>query len=150
VPEFNEMNNVIVWPPRVLLPIVLRDYRTWDAYYEENDRWQDAYGPLDSGQTYLAYPNDANDYYLLDLSAPVTVSVSVEDFAPTSSYGDLLLYGPASGDDCGNLKAQFGKPGHSSMSVGPHLLGAGKYFVRVYTVSGHYSETQLYRLTVTY
>jgi uncharacterized repeat protein (TIGR01451 family) len=150
VPEFNEMNNVAVWPPRVLLPIVLRNYRTWDTYYEENDNCPTAYGPLAPGQTYLAYPDDTNDYYFLELSAPVTVSVSVEDFAPTSSYGDLLLYGPASGDDCGNLKAQFGKPGHSSMSIGPPPLSAGKYYVRVYTVRGHYSTNQLYRLTVTY
>jgi hypothetical protein len=118
--------------------------------YEENDHWQDAYGPLDSGHTYEAYPDDTEDYYYFELSAPATVSASVEDFAPISSNGDLLLYGPASGDGRGVLQGQFGKPGHSSMSIGPCPLGPGKYYIRVYTVSGHYSTTELYSLTVTY
>ena len=131
------------------LPAVLRNYHTWDAYYEENDHWLDAYGPLVSGATYLAYPDDIEDYYYFVLSESVTVTISVTDFAPTSTDGDLLLYGPAVGNERGNLIKQYGKKGHSSMSLGPHSLGPGKYYVRVYTAQG-YSTTQLYRLTVTY
>jgi len=111
----------------VYLPLVLRDYRTWDTYYEENDHWLDAYGPLVSGRTYLAYPNDEEDYYYyFVLPAPATVNVSVTDFAPTSSNGTVALYGPAVGSERGNLIDYYGPPGDSSMSLGPHLLGLGE------------------------
>jgi hypothetical protein len=133
----------------VYLPLVVRNYRTWDAYYEENDDWLAAYGPLVSGQAYLAYPNDTEDYYYFELSAPATVNVSVTGFAPTSTNGTVVLYGPAVGDERGPQIDYYGPDGHSSMSLGPHSLGAGKYYVRVYTANGH-STTQLYSLTVTY
>ena len=133
----------------VYLPLVLRNYRTWDAYYEENDHWLDAYGPLVSGKAYLAYPDDVEDYYYFVLSAPATVNVSVTDFAPTSSNGTVMLYGPAVGDERGPRIDYYGPLDQSSMSLGPHSLGSGKYYVRVNTAQG-YSTTQLYRLTVTY
>jgi uncharacterized repeat protein (TIGR01451 family) len=147
VPEHDEMNNVMAWPPRVFLPCVLRRY--WAGYYENNDHWLGAYGPLASGQTYLAYPDDAEDYYYFALPATATVSVSVEDFEPTSTNGDLLLYGPATGGLRGALIAQYGKRGSPSMSLGPLLLEPGKYYVRVYTDREHSTE-RLYRLTVVY
>ena len=133
----------------IYLPAVLRDYHTWDAYYEENDHWLDAYGPLVSGKAYLAYPDDTDDYYCFVLSAPATVTVSVADFAPTSTNGTVMLYGPAVENERGNLIDYYGPPGDSSMSLGPHSLGPGKYYIRVNTAKGH-STTQLYRLTVTY
>jgi len=137
-----------VWPPRALLPIVLRNYRTWDTYYEENDNCPTAYGPLAPGQSYLAYPDDTQDYYYFELSASTMVSVSVGDFAPTSSNGDLVLYGPANGDDCGLYIVHFGKPGHSSMHF-ERSLAPGKYHIQVYTAKKH-STTELYSLTVAY
>jgi len=133
----------------VYLPLVLRNYRTWDAYYEENDHWLDAYGPLVSGKAYLAYPDDVEDYYYFVLSAPATVNVSVTDFAPTSSNGTVMLYGPATGSERGNLIGYYGPGGDSSMSLGPHSLEPGKYYARVYTTQGH-STVQPYHLTVTY
>jgi hypothetical protein len=139
------MNNLAVWPLRVFVPTVLRR----DMYYEENDGWPSAYGPLASGPTYLAYPDDAEDYYYFTLSATATTFVTVTNFAPTSSYGTVVLYGPA-GDERGAYIAHYGKGGYSSMVLGPHLLGAGRYHVRVYTREGHYSATQPYTLTVTY
>ncbi len=133
----------------IYLPIVLKNHRTWDVYCENNDQCPDACGPLVSGQTYWAYPNDTEDYYYFELTTTATVNVSVADFAPTSTWGDLLLYGPATGDGCGELIGQWGKPGYSSMSLGPYSLEAGKYHVRVYTAD-NYSTTQLYSLIVTY
>jgi len=136
-------------PRTAYLPAVLRNCRTWDAYYEENDHWLDAYGPLASGKVYLAYPDDVEDYYYFVLSAPATVNVSVTDFAPTSSNGTVMLYGPVVGDELGNLIGYYGPRDQSSMSLGPYSLGSDKYYVRVRTAQG-YSTTQLYRLTVTY
>jgi uncharacterized repeat protein (TIGR01451 family) len=147
VPELDEMNNVIAWPPRVFLPLVLRNY-LWDAYYEENDDWRDAYGPLASGQAYLAYPDDTEDYYYFTLSATTLVSVTVTHFAPTSSNGTVALYGPAVGDERGPYIVHYGAAGHSSMYL-KEWLGRGKYYIRVYTAKEH-STQQLYRLTVTY
>jgi hypothetical protein len=144
------LDDVQFIPHNIYLPIVLKNYRTWDAYYEDNDQCSAAYGPLASGQIYWAYPDDANDYYYFELSAPATVNVSVTDFAPTSTWGDLLLYGPTTGDECGGLIGQWGKPGYSAMSLGPYSLGAGKYHVRIYTVNNHYAPTQSYSLLVTY
>jgi ligand-binding sensor domain-containing protein len=129
------------------LPIVMRP--TWDVYYEDNDHWLDAYGPLASGQVYLAYPDDTDDYYHFVLSAPTTVDIRVEDFAPTSTYGDLVLYGPACSDERGEMIYHFGLRGYTTMLLGPHSLGPGKYYVRMYTAE-QYSTDQLYRLTVTY
>jgi uncharacterized repeat protein (TIGR01451 family) len=145
VPEFDEMNNLAVWPPRVFVPTVLRR----DIYYEENDGWPSAYGPLASGGIYRAYPDDTEDYYYFTLRALAWVKVSVTDYAPTSTWGTVMLYGPAVGE-LGDRIAFFGPPGQSSMVLGPHLLGAGRYHIRVRTVEGHYSTTQPYTLTVTY
>jgi ligand-binding sensor domain-containing protein len=132
-------------PYHVHLPAVRRP---WDAYYESNDRWRNAYGPLACGQAYQAYPDDEDDWYYFRLAEGSTVSVSVEDFAPNSTYGDLLLYGPATGDERGELIDYVGgiPAGSSSMDL-EESLGPGRYYVRVYTAQ-HHSTTQLYRLTV--
>jgi len=130
----------------VYLPVVLKNRRIWDAYYEENDDWLAAYGPLVSGRTYLAYPDDVEDYYYFVLSAPATVNVSVTDFAPTSSNGTVMLYGPATGSERGNRIDYYGPPGDSSMSLGPHSLGPGKYYVRVNTAKGYGCKSQIVNL----
>lgn len=71
--------------------------------------------------------------------------------APTSTKGQLLLYGPATGDGRGELIGQFGYPGYSSllMSLSPISLVPAKYYIREYT-SGSHSMNQLYSLPVTY
>jgi hypothetical protein len=114
---------------------------------EENDTPNTAYGPLDFGAAYQAYPDDIDDYYYFELSLPESVNVSVSDFAPTSSNGTVALYGPADGDEKGPQIDAYGSPGHTSMSLGPHRLGPGKYFVHIYTASDH-STTEPYSLTV--
>lgn len=131
------------------LPAVLRNHRSWDTYYEENDDWLAAYGPLVFDQPYQAYPDDTEDYYYFELSSEQTVIASVTDYAPSSTYGTLMLYGPADGDQRGELIDWYSHSGESTMTVGPHDLALGKYYVRVNTVTGHYSTTQLYTLTVT-
>jgi len=131
------------------LPVVLRNYPTRDTYYEENDHWLAAYGPLAMCQIYQAYPDDTDDYYCFELSAQAMVNINVENFAPTSSNGTVALYGPAVGDERGEQIDYYGELAHSSMSLGPHSLRPGKYYIRVYTASSH-STTQLYSLTVNY
>ena len=135
-------------PSAVYLPVVLRNHQSWDTYYEENDDHLAAYGPLVSDQPYQAYPDDIEDYYYFELSSGATVVVNVTDYAPTSSDGTVMLYGPAVGDDRGAFIDYYGELGHTSMTLDPWVLGPGKYYVRVRTATGH-STTQLYTLTVT-
>jgi hypothetical protein len=117
-------------------------------YCEDNDTPGTAYGPLELGVAYQAYPDDTDDYYYFELGLPASVDISVSNYVPTSSNGTVALYGPAIGDEHGPLIDYYGPPGHSSMLLGPHGLGQGKYFIRVYTASDH-STTQLYSLTIT-
>jgi hypothetical protein len=153
VAEFSPLdvtNLLIVNGYHHTLPFVARAWiGDQEDDYEENDSWLQAYGPLSSGQTNQAYPNDTEDYYYFQLSAPATVSVNVENFVPTSSNGTVALYGPVTGNELGEQIAYYGTPGHSSMSLGPHPLGPGKYYVRVYTANG-FSTTQPYALRITY
>jgi uncharacterized repeat protein (TIGR01451 family) len=131
------------------LPLVLNNHYVWDAYFEPNDRLSIAYGSLASGYTYLAYPDDMNDYYFFTLSAQATVSVSVDDYAPTSSYGTVALYGPVFGNERGQLVDYHGPRGDRTMTLGPHNLAPGKYHIQVYTTANR-STTKLYSLSVTY
>jgi hypothetical protein len=103
---------------------------------------------LASGQTYLAYPDDAEDYYYFTLPATATMTVTVTDFAPTSSNGTVALYGPAVGDQRGPYIAHYGEDGRWSMYL-EESLGPGKYYIRVYTAKEH-STQQLYSLTMAY
>jgi hypothetical protein len=140
----------------VYLPIVPEQV-TWsyyappcsldNDYCEDNDTHLTAYGPLEPDVAYQAYPEDREDYYYFRLSARATVNIHVTNFAPTSSYGDLYLYGPASGTERGDRIDYYGRPGHSSMSLGPHSLEPGKYYVRVYATR---TDSKLYDLGVTY
>jgi hypothetical protein len=117
-------------------------------YCEDNDTPATAFGPLEFGTGNQAYPDDDEDYYYFELSSPEVVDVSLSDFAPTSSNGTIVLYGPADGDALGEQIDYYGPAGHTSMSLDPHGLGPGKYHVWVYTTGDH-SITQLYTLTVT-
>jgi hypothetical protein len=117
-------------------------------YCEENDTPGTAFGPLEFGAASEAYPDDMEDFYHFDLSLPASVSVNVSDFAPTSSNGSVMLYGPSDGDDTGPEIDSYTQSEHSSMRLGPHGLGPGKYFVRVYTAAD-YSSDDLYSLAVT-
>jgi hypothetical protein len=132
------------YPPDIHVPVLsLND--PYDPYYEPNDTFESAYGALQRGQGYAAYPDDEHDYYYFTLSSAKTVSIVVSDFAPTSSKGDLLLYNGAE-----VLIRWFGIPGYTEMRLDDVELGAGKYYIQVYTVSGNFSDSQLYTLRVTY
>jgi hypothetical protein len=144
VPEFDEMNNL--WPPRAFLPIV--DY-PWDEFYEENNDWQDAYGPLASGRTYLAFPQDKYDWYYFTLSVTATVTVAVTDYEPESGPDNTVVLYRSLRDGLGGHITWYKWPGDTEMVLRPGRLGAGRYYVLVYTPDRQSSE-DLYRLMVTY
>jgi hypothetical protein len=126
----------------VYLPLALREHGSWDRYYEPNDTWQAAYGPLVFGPPYRAYPDDEEDYYFFDLSSASAVTVRVEGY---QAEGQLLLYRYHESGDF-TLIGRDG-PGVSTMII-EDTLAAGRYYVRVYTSEDH-SDSALYTLTVT-
>lgn len=125
------------------LPLVLRIVNRWDEYFEENDSFAQAYGPIQRGVQYRAYPDDRDDYYYFELPSAATVTIYVADFAPTSTSGDLILY-----DEGEQYIDQHGDPGKDFLAI-DRWLEPGKYYVRVYTAED-YSTSQLYTLTVTW
>ena len=120
----------------IFIPQVASNVPLGDEY-EPNDHWLEASGPLVSGHAYQSLPNDTDDYFFFELTSPAEVNVNVTNYAPTSSFGTVLLYGPATGGELGDLVDYYGLSGRSDMSLGPHTLDAGKYYVRVNTVEGH-------------
>jgi hypothetical protein len=131
-----------VGPYWAYLPLALREHRSWDLYYEPNDTWQAAYGPLAFGPPYRAYPDDQEDYYFFDLSSASSVTVRAEGY---QAEGQLLLYRYHESGDF-TLIGQDAR-GLSTMII-EDALEAGQYYVRVYT-SGDRSNSALYTLTVT-
>jgi hypothetical protein len=132
---------------QTFIPLVIR--QRWSKYYEPNDRCEDAYGPLAFGQDYLAYPDDQEDYYTFLLPTAGTVDVTVSNYVPTTDNGQLLVYGPAVGDACGEQVGQFGEPGLTAMWINDLSLGPGTYHVRIRTEEGDFPRDELYRLRVT-
>ncbi|UCC61553.1 MAG: DNRLRE domain-containing protein [Anaerolineae bacterium] len=133
----------------VYLPAVLKNVSSCappcsasNNYCEDHDSWGTAYGPLCFSTAYRAYPDDTTDYYYFELSTTQHVTIQVQNYQAT---GDLILYRHREGDEPESV-ANWGKGG-STMTIA-RSLGAGKYYVRVYTTAGK-NATHLYTLTVT-
>lgn len=133
----------------VYLPLTVRNYTNYAAscdasnrYCEDYDSWENAYGPLEPGAAYSAYPEDSTDYYYFDVGTATTATVALSDY---QASGDLILYRHRTGDEPQYL-ANWGLGG-STMTL-THALQPGKYYIRVYTTAGHNSTT-LYTLAVT-
>lgn len=148
---YDQAGNQGVWGPAdetvvdvryVYLPLVLK---ADPNPYEENDTWSQAYGPLISGKTYSAFPEDQYDYYYFDLASQANVTVNVENFLPLSNNGTVALYR----EDHSRID-YFGYLNFEDMVLGPHTLDAGKYYVLVYTAPDHYTRDGLYLLRVTW
>ena len=124
----------------IYLPLVLKNF--FISPYEPNNNATQAYGPLQRGVAYRAYPDDTEDWYYFILSTTSSITVRVENF---SANGDLLIY---KDPNISEPVDQWGQGG-STMTVGPLSLDAGKYYIRVYAASG-YNTTTLYTLKMTY
>jgi len=122
---------------KIYLPLVVRNY--FVNPYEENDAALQAWGPLDRGVAYMAYPDDQEDWYYFNLTDPASVTVQVTNF--TGGAGQLMVY---SEDNILSPVGHWGAGG-LTMTVGPLSLSAGKYYVRVYT-GGTKNTTYLYTL----
>jgi hypothetical protein len=125
----------------VYLPIVVKNLRP----YEPNNGVAQAYGPLQNGIVYRAYPEDQEDWYYFELPSTTDVTVEVTNFA--GQQGKLMVYHE---DDTQNpVPGGYWGSGGETMSVQPTDLQPGKYYIRVYT-GGDTSMDTLYRLTWSY
>jgi len=130
---------VAAGPHTVYLPVVYRAY--FLNPYEPNDSPTQAWGPLEPAQAYASLPDDADDWFYVELGTAGDLRAVVTGY---SAQGNLLLY--AEGNYTEPI-AQWGQGG-STMVVGPVAVAAGRYYVRVYTAGGSNTD-QLYNLVVT-
>jgi len=125
------------------LPLVVKNF--FISPYEPNNRAAQAYGPLQRGVAYQAYPDDTEDWYYFNLPSTANVTVEVTNF--TGGDGRLMVY--AESDTTNPVSGGYWGAGGPTMTVNPSNLSPGKYYVRVYT-GGSTNTTTLYTLTVTY
>jgi len=128
----------------VFLPLVMKnsDGRVhfegpWEI--EPNDSCQEANGPLHAGRQYYGYPNDTWDFFSLDVYAAgrITVDLTIE----TGQGVQLLLCDR----ECKLLRYDY-DPSYHIEYPGAH---AGRYYIGVYTESGH-SNDEPYILWATF
>jgi uncharacterized repeat protein (TIGR01451 family) len=140
----SDMASITILPnPDILslyLPVIFKSYCPQAPYYEENDNWDCAFGPLEPGESYKAYPDDLDDYFFIVLTNFATVGVDVTNY---QAEGQLLLY------DEGRERKGHDGGGGPTLRIGPITLPPGKYYIRVYTSSG-YNTNHLYTLKVSY
>ncbi len=130
----------------VYLPLVVRNFMIYapvcgpdNRYCEDNDTWNQAYGPLQPGVGYMAYPDDAEDFYYVLLFNASQVIFSVTTY---QASGWLIVYN----EQYAEVSRKFVQ--NNQMVIGPSNLSPGKYYIRIYT-SQPYNSTGLYTLTIT-
>ena len=143
--EVGEVGGKRVCYPRqpYLLRVTTAQAAATDSY-EENNTYQTAYGPLESGKTYEAYcwSQGDRDCYYIELSANATVKAELQNVCATCDY-DLYLVDSSE-------KILVGS--ENAVGVDESLTGQcapGKYYIVVHPRQG-YSQQVPYRLTVTY
>jgi hypothetical protein len=152
----NLANGGEVWRNKsyaIYLPLVLKNYSVFVNPYEDHDSFEQAYGPLESGIGYRAYPDDNDDYYYFVLESSATVTVQVIDY---QVEGQVLVYdesGPPSMASDYNDPDVTGPNGDGVMTIESLGLESGKYYIRIYTApdppENQHTDT-LYTLTVSY
>lgn len=111
--------------------------------FEPNNTLNEAYGPLQSGTTYSAQINPANDtdYFYFNAARSGRISVSLTNLP--ADY-DLYLYNAQ-----GRVVARSTNAGNSSESISYNASAAGKFYIAVIGYDGA-NSTSAYSLKVTY
>jgi len=126
-------------PMSVYLPIVLRDLFT--DPYERNDSFEQAWGPLISGQIYRGYfasRDDRDDYYYFDLPAPHSIEIWLSEI-PTGDDYALYLY------DAAHVLIAYSDEYYANEHIFIPNASANRYYVRVEPVVST-SQRQAYAL----
>jgi len=136
----------VPYPFQVYLPLTLRDYvhyfdGPWEI--EPNNTYQQANGPLISGDDYYGYPNDARDYFSIYTRQAGEITVNLTGH--TGQGVQLQLwYGPPRADGSNRVGVKNTSPYQIT-----YTGSAGWYYIYIYTESGH-NEDARYTLRVTY
>jgi hypothetical protein len=133
----------------IYLPVMLKSFTRYappcsasNDYCEDYDTPQAAYGPVEPGVAYRAYPEDEKDYYYFLVVEPASVTVRVTNYW---AVGQLIVR-----DE--NL-VQIGRDvedpiNDRRLEVVLSNLSPGKYYVQLYTGSAYYHQNNLYELTM--
>jgi hypothetical protein len=137
----------------VFLPLVLRlagggpapyalPCSVSNGYCEPFNTWSTAYGRLQPGVEYRAYPNDNNDYYYFTIEHTTSLTLRVTNYIAT---GQVLVRR----QDLSEVAKDFNVPPGADgvMEVLLPNLPAGKYYVQVFT-SGGQQQSSRYTLKV--
>jgi hypothetical protein len=128
------------------LPLTLRDYVAYFAgpwEVEPNNAWQEANGPLISGEEYQGFPNDQKDYFSLYVLQPGEITVNLTGH--TGQGVQLQLWRGAPRADGSN---RVGIRTQTPFQI-VHTGTAGWYYIYIFTESGYNSSTP-YTLQVSY
>lgn len=112
-------------------------------YCEDYDTYQHAYGPLAPGHTYMAYPDDMNDWYYIKLPEATAVTVEVSNYLAVGQLQirdadlRLLAFAPSLPD------------GTMQISLEANQVREGVNFIWIHTTDGDNSQ-HLYSLKATY
>ena len=120
----------------------MKDFATcfvgpWEI--EHNDSYEQANGPLCSGQDYRGYPNDQKDFFSFDARTSGDIIVNLSGH--TGQGVQLQLFYQS----VSNLVEYVYAPPYHIEYNGP----AGWYYIYIYTGSG-YNETTPYTLQATF
>jgi hypothetical protein len=119
---------------------------TFGDDYEPNNSRTEAWGPLKSGQTYLAYlwgAADGTDYYRIEVPAiaPMVLDLTNLNQMPAGVDYDLYLYDSPTSEFPVAWSNQYGQV-NEHIEYSPKTTGT--YYVRVYPYSGYSGETPYY------
>jgi hypothetical protein len=140
-----DSHSIALGPRKPLyLPFVVRNY--FNDPYEPNDTFDEAHGPLVSGQAYISYIPDENDpddlyFAVVGATAPLRVWLTV----PAALDLDLYVYNEEHSRV--SMSNVAGKGVDEALSFTP--AEAGTYFIRIYPFAG-WSMSSPYTLLATF
>lgn len=108
----------------IYLPVMLNDF----PRVEPNNNCSQAFD-LTPGVTYEFTADDQEDWYAITLSSARNVSISLSSFEPAN--GQLIIYGGTCGSSLNLLQSNGTSSSTKTINIS---LGAGKYYIRVYSV----------------
>jgi hypothetical protein len=152
--ESNENDNIwsyqFYWNPtqrKIYLPFVSRLKPVFEGPFElePNNKYTQANGPINSGQNYQGYPDDANDYFSFTTGTTGDIAINLSNHI--GSGVQVILYYQSTDQ---RVEPVCQKPdGGTTCAITYPSRPGGLYYLRIYSVSG-YNNTTPYTLRVTY